>query len=218
MGFFLLLVGRIYYDRKEQLAPALKPNEIALLNAIEAKEKLEEYKAEGIESDRVKTVKNLKEISKILSRSLRNLPNSISVMPDYNKNFQLLMEFKKNLKERLIPAIENLNEDSIDRVVNVLDSIADYFYFPETRKLLELNSELSELEIMTLPKVNYLVRVANYLNRFRVPIILFLGWLVIFYGGPNLGVSKGQAYIAASGFLGAGMAAYLSGLLGKISQ
>ncbi|AKG91103.1 hypothetical protein GAH_01609 [Geoglobus ahangari] len=216
IGFLLVIGGRIYLDKKKQLAPAPKPNEVALLNAIEAKEKLEKYKAESIELHKVEAIKKVKKINKILSRSLQNLPYRISVMPNYNKNFQLLMEFKKNLKERLVPAIENLNEDSIDMVGDILDSMADYFYSPTTKKLLELNSKLSELEIMALPKIDYyLALVANYFSRFRVPIILILGWLIIFYGGPILGVTKDQAYIAASGFLGAGLAAYFSGLLGK---
>ena len=177
-------------------------------------ESLDAYRKAGLETDRNKAVKKLeKAISDIEEWEVSNLTIVKEVVGKH------VIPLKQNLRTRLFPAIQEGDEENLEKGYNSLKSFAKYLVKenPELYDLEKLNNRLTT--ITTIPsekprlksKLSALFRTHRRLQHILAFISCgFAGFLAYYIGYCYLNVPIGHSYTAGLAFTGVLVAAYLN--------
>ena len=177
-------------------------------------ESLDAYRKAGLETDRNKAVKKLaKAIGDIEEWEVSNLTIVKEVVGKH------VIPLKQNLRARLIPAIQEGDEENLEKGYDFLKSFAKYLVKenPELYDLEKLNNRLTT--ITTIPsekprlksRFSALFRTHRGLQHILVFISCgFAGFLAYHIGYCYLNVPIGHSYTAGLAFAGVLIAAYLN--------
>ncbi|WP_202320179.1 hypothetical protein [Archaeoglobus neptunius] len=213
LGLFLMLIGILWMNKRERLAPPPPLNELLLLRIVDSINNLRRFKEENIQFYKKEALEealeNITRIYNVLKRTLKKLPRESSLtyesslIPDCTRSLQLLEEFKNNIKNKLIPAINNLNSSSENKLIeltDILTEMADYFNSPTSEKLEKINLDFKKLE--ATPKIHidlikgYFLKHRSIIDIFIYFVIipLVVGSIVYIVGIYALGLTKEQVF------------------------
>lgn len=189
----------------------LSATEENFIKAVNALTDLDTYIKEGIEFSKVEAAKKVSKIE----RALRD-PASASrtLWKDLTKDRdEFLNLLKQSIKEKLLPAINRGEKESISQAYSTLEALAIYLLNPTPKGLEDLNKLLSVLPTYREEKVSLI----PFLKRH--PILRFIclesifglgSWVTYNVGISLLKVSVDNAFITAITLFGTLTAGYMA--------
>jgi len=210
----LVLAINEYLSRKAK-PYRMRHEEWLFLDVYPALKDLDVYFKAGLEPDRNKAVKKVGRIVKKIDEKWRvgSLTLAKTLIGTH------IGKFRQNVKQKLLPAIEEGDEENLKRGYDFLRSFVEYLLKtkPTTDDLNELNDTL--LAITTTPSEK-----RGFMDRFTVPIreysplqhisvfvsCIVAGYLAFCIGVYFLHIPVASAYIAGLGFAGTLVIAYIT--------
>ena len=210
----LVLAINEYLSRKAK-PYRMRHEEWLFLDVYPAFNNLDVYFKAKLKPDRNKATKKVREIVKKIDEKWSVGPLTLAKI----NVGEHVRSFKQNVEQRLLPAIEEGDEENLKRSYDFLRSFAEYLLKtkPTTDDLNELNEAL-----LTMPTTPSEKR--GFMDRFAVPIkehsllrhiLVFMscgiaGYFAFCLGFYVLHIAIESAYIAGLGFIGTLLIAYIT--------
>jgi hypothetical protein len=142
IGFILAMIG-VKLNKRTPAPVKLSMDEEAFLKVVESLKDLDTYLEQNIEFSKAEAVKKLSGVERDLyesTTSSRGLWEALS--KDRNEALRLL---KRDLKEKLLPAINQGGREEIKKAYSIIEKFAWYLLNPTTSALGELNESMAQL-------------------------------------------------------------------------
>lgn len=141
-GLILVWIG-IKVNKKIPAPPSLSPAEEEFLNVYETLENLDTYLNEKVEFSKNEAIKKL---SKVERRIYEPSSTSGSLWKELTKDRdEGLHLLKQNLKERLLPTINQGGIEETEKTYPIIEKFAEYLLNPTTLTVKKLNESISKL-------------------------------------------------------------------------
>lgn len=197
LGMSLIIIGQKVKNRKIK-PPELLATERQFLKVYEALENLDTYLENGNDFSRMEAIKILRKIEKNLKQpDLSSYEFWNELMKDYKENLSL---FKRNLRERLFPAINKGEQEPIKLAYSVTEDFAEFLLNPNYNELINLNISISNLDPEVTEKKPKIQLIQKMPIIKHIIIISFFGLLSFsaYYLGPKyLQISPDTSYTTA---------------------
>jgi hypothetical protein len=197
LGFTLMMIG-IKFSRRTQVPPRLSIEEEEFLKIIESLKDIDTYYEQNIEFSKVEAMEKLSKVERDIyepSLSSRSLWQALT--KDRNQDLQLL---KRNLKEKLLPTINQGGMEEIKKAYSVIERFADYLLNPTANALKGLNDSMSELPSYVEEKAPVIPFFERH-PKLRIAgiefIFGFVGFVAYYIGTKFLNISTEHAYYLA---------------------
>jgi hypothetical protein len=210
IGLLLIVIGRIIKQRTP-LPPKLSIEEEAFLKVVDSLKSLDTYLDQQIEFSRLEAAKDLSKVVKCITEPSWS---SYSLWERLTKEAnESLRQLKRNLKEKIIPRINQGKEEDIKMVYPIIEGIARYLLDPTASKLKELNESMSGLKPISKEKAVLIPFLDRHPYLRHCLILLVNGFCssLVFYIGVNfLHISVDSAFIGGTTLFGTLTAGYMA--------
>ena len=196
LGFILMIIGT-KLNRRTHVPSRLSIEEEEFLKVFESLNDFDTYLKQDIRFSKVEAVKKLSRIERDISEPSsepRGLWQALS--KDRREDLRLL---KRNLKERLLPTINQGMIEEIKKAYSITEKFAKYLLNPTATALKDLNDSMSELpsyEEEKAPVIPFLERHPK-LQYVGIEFIFAFVGFVAYYMGTELNISTEHAYYLA---------------------
>lgn len=196
-GFILIMIGT-KVNRRTPAPPKLSVNEEKFLKVFEILSSLDIYSKQNIEFSRVEAAKKLSKIERDIyepSTSSGRLWKALT--KDRVENLRLL---KRNLKEKLYPAINQGGKEEIKKAYSIIEKFAEYLLNPTASALEELNESTAELPTRVEEKpslVPFFERHPKLRHAGFELVFIFIGYVAYHMGVRFLNIPIEQLYYLA---------------------
>jgi len=196
-GFILMMVGT-KVNRRTPTPPKLSVNEEGFLKVFEALNSLDTYFKQNIEFSRVEAAKKLSKIESDIyepSTSYGRLWKALT--KDRDEKLRLL---KRNLKEKLHPAINQGEREEIKKAYSIMEKFAEYLLSPTASALEELNESTAELSTRVEkkpPLVPFFERHPKLRHAGFELVFILIGFVAYYMGARFLNIPIEHLYYLA---------------------
>ena len=197
LGLILMIIG-LKLNRRTHVPSRLPIEEEEFLKVFESLNDLDTYLKQNIRFSKVEAMKKISRVERDIdepSSGTRSLWETLS--KDSHENLRLL---KRNLKERLLPIIDQGGLEEIKKTYSITERFANYLLNPTAEALKDINDSMSELPSYVKEKAPVIPLLERYpkLRYAGIEFIFgFVGFVAYYIGTTFLNISTEHAYYLA---------------------